>query len=581
MDITGQKAWKRAKERKHNELINIAKKYHLHKENYPLYMGSNEVYFSNYSFEQDAKNYADNKYANSVYVRGWFDVVIKPVLIVTLSIAVSAVIAYFSVGLGTEFAISIAASAISSITATAIQTNKDNQTLRDVIKASRLEYQKTSYDYKEQALERSAELTSLIVYGKYEMYAGGNLYKEGQAGSSLESNSYNPAQAYDPTRGMRGDLKQKDVEFDKSITYKNHTALAGNKNYMQQTLKAPFPITTLGFDFDRDSELTQKGMDRRLSEINNGFGALLDAEAGITGVRNDKVESTSNPAQAYKRILDYEMEGFFKQKLKNNDRLQKSQRYAQGLWADFDYISFRVKSASKQNNYRNQMDFLRAWESDESKAYRDTLSDEGLLKYVFSHILFNAQYIIESLQDYTESIICEHTYAFRMPVGGITISGYGYGETKTHYKRAAVGEEILERFIHLRDVKTLGDLKQRAWDFSEFVASRQFAQSFSGESGDLPSNAHLSKYPFKQKVLRHYSSVQQRLRLGIYIDLSGTYPHRTIKDIFGITLADMGDFEREFFNTLSIRLWDKRLDSMEYASRSLAEMGFSIGEMYL
>ena len=69
-DLSGKKRWKKAHADQKNKLYQIARRYHLTKDTKPSWIQNHTPYFTFDSFEYDAKNYADHKYAHTAYVSG-------------------------------------------------------------------------------------------------------------------------------------------------------------------------------------------------------------------------------------------------------------------------------------------------------------------------------------------------------------------------------------------------------------------------------------------------------------------------------------------------------------------------------
>lgn len=518
-DLSGKKRWRKAKNDKHNELFAIAQKYHLTKDTKPAYIAESDPYFEYLSFEYDAKNYADSKYAHTAYVSGWSGKIISVTL--TILIAVVSVLgapvsggsstilgAALAGSVSTAFVVgAVAVNVTLSLIAHSVLTGVQNKSNAKKIQEGIENYRASASNFKAQAKERSAELTTLMVYGKYEIYANGSIYNHGRAGTSLGGdNSYSPSEAYDPTRGMRGDLAR-DRQVDDMISYRAHTALGGNKDFMQKTLGVDFPLAQSGFNYAQNAEQTQKSLDTRLAEINEGFGALIDAGAGLEFTH--KVEYTSNPAKAYKDIMDIEM-GFFKNKLYLNDCIQKSEYYKNGLWAEFGYLYFKDQATQRESAMANIIELTNEWDSKESQAIRAQMSDEELLKVCIEMM----SYSLDAASEYLASGVMEGK---PLPLG--------------LYKE--IGKDTsLANSINIESAKSAYDV---------FVASK---------------------------------------RLKGYIDFA--LSHGGMLDITYVFFKDASKFiytkeqvSREFLQSLGKFFWDSRLNSLDLRTFSLEALGLS------
>lgn len=99
-----------------------------------------------------------------------------------------------------------------------------------------------AYKRREQAEQQSNNLTALMIYGGYSIYAGGEVYNQNAAGSQTFSNQI----PFDTTKGIRGDI-QSESQISKMIHTRTGADLAGGENYMANVLNLPFPLQKFTF----------------------------------------------------------------------------------------------------------------------------------------------------------------------------------------------------------------------------------------------------------------------------------------------------------------------------------------------
>ena len=413
-DLSGKKRWKKAHADQKNKLYQIARRYHLTKDTKPSWIQNHTPYVTFESFEYDAKNYADHKYAHTAYVSGWSGKVVA----VTLSIVVAVVsvlvapatggsslyTAMMAGSVSTSTALALMGTSVAlSLGGLALATSINNKRQAKELEKSRIQQASVSQEFKQQAKQRSDTLTTLMIYGGYEIYANKSIYNQGRAGDSLDTNTFSPTQSYDPTKGMRGDL-QKDTHIDDVLQYRSQVNLAGGRDFLQKTLGVQFPLYKSEYDYNMHNEVTQKSMNTRLSEINEGFGELIDAGAGL--VVTHSLERTSNPPKAYTDIIELEL-GFFKAKLSTNDFLQKLERYKNEQWADFMYLYFKDATKQKDSAMKNAITLIQNWDSQESQEFRSQMSDEELLKTCIEMMMYSLEVAVNFL---SEAEIYQDTY---------------------------------------------------------------------------------------------------------------------------------------------------------------------------
>lgn len=260
-------------------------------------------------------------------------------------------------------------------------------------------------------------LTTLMVYGGYDIYANGRIYKQGAAGSETFSNSL----AYDTTRGMRGILQEDDL--DEMVHSRTGGYLAGGEYFHDSVLNVEMPLAKFTFGAPQIEERIIGTFLRRTREINDAFVELSNAEFGQWA------------GQAiYDRIIEEQTKSI-KAELKTIDFLYKIKNYNKNLRADFDYkdekffiVKEREENIALKNALTGQEDFYEIMASDK-------ISDEDkAIKYV--NLLMDLMSVIVGTfstgGDYTGN------------GGDITKSSLCRGFFNSNTKRTYTGKEIIE-----------------------------------------------------------------------------------------------------------------------------------------
>lgn len=590
-DLTGKKRWKKAHAEQKNHLYNIAKKYHLTKDTKPAHLESDEPYFVFDSFEYDAKNYADSKYAHTIYVSGWGVVAVAVITIVITIVSVlatpvtggSSLFAAWSAGsisTGLMLAI-VGGAALVSATLTGISIGISREANSKKIQEGVTKYRQSADGFKQAAKERSNTITTLMIYGKYEIYAGNSIYNQGRAGSALGGgdNSYTPSSAYDPTRGIRGDLSVANKEVDDHINYRAHTKLAGNRDFLQSMLGVDFPLQNSNLNYNLNDEQTQTNINNRLSEINAGFGELIDAQAGLEYTHS--VDITSNPAKAYERIIKYEM-GFYKAKLHTNDFLRRQEYYKNGQYANFEYLYFREESEQRESAMKNFIALVNDWDSKESQALRAQMSEKELVKAVIEMMIYSLEVVVDMLDG--------NVYEYRVELG------YNKEIIMAEYK-AQLNEKngILQYFSpefakSALEVKTLFNYLIAWFDKSSLdTYNKQLEPPFSQDTINRYNTIEQISYSILKSQNSIYKNIEQNFKLKILNFFPPNTPqeYKTLiqqevkfnydKYLFygNIIALESEGISEEFFKSLCSYKWDTRLDNVDLSKYTLEDLGLA------
>ena len=215
---------------------------------------------------------------------------------------------------------------------------------------------------------QSNSLTHLIIYGGYAIYPNNSIYKQGAASQQDYVNTI----AYDPTKGIRGDLPQDKI--GEKIHSRYGGDLAGGINHHSNIMELEIPLES--FTFGAGDLLDSSGdkLQNYNKRINKGFAALAENDFNA----DKKLESK------YKRVIEVQTRPI-KQYMKSVDFLDKLQNYSKNLMADFNFLhenNFKMIPTNKGSRVSYTM-FLQSLSS--YFEILDTLANENL--YVLKNSL--------------------------------------------------------------------------------------------------------------------------------------------------------------------------------------------------
>lgn len=274
-----------------------------------------------------------------------------------------------SVAITNVLAIGTAISSVASIAIMAVQNKAMNKAIDAEIDKAKQRDRKT---FKEgQKAQAKEQLTSTIIYGKYDIYAQNQLYLKGAPG---DTNSYNSATTYDCNAGMNGELPSgEDYEIGEDLAYRGHIDKAGNAGYMQSALEADFPLHDKGLDYDLFRNNQECVMNHRRVEMNKGYDILRENDYGFAGTMQDDYDRTYNT-----RIKPLQ------EALKSAVFLQEMQSYSKGREHEWAFCVFSTEEENKQSSILAMRKLAEEWDSEESRKLRAELSIEELIRVVFS-----------------------------------------------------------------------------------------------------------------------------------------------------------------------------------------------------
>lgn len=174
------------------------------------------------------------------------------------------------------------------------------------------------------ANEQGDQLTHLILYGGYEIYANGSIYKKNAPGSE----SVSASQAFDTTKGLRGDIKTIDV--DEKISSRVGAFASGGEKYMQKTLNTYTPLKNFNLSIEARLDYYQNRLKIRSSEINRGFTKLFELNFNSLGTGK----------AIYQRQLE-KLTLHIKKIMITSDFIDKMKNYNRDLRANFSYLHLK------------------------------------------------------------------------------------------------------------------------------------------------------------------------------------------------------------------------------------------------
>lgn len=240
-----------------------------------------------------------------------------------------------------------------------------------------------AYKNKELAEQQSNALTHLIVYGGYEIYANGAIYKQGQSGTE----SFCFDKAFDGTKGLRGDLSRD--ELTEQIHSRIGANAAGGVNFHSNLLEVDFPLKS--FDLSKDAlqdalinryRLAMDILAAAFVELNN---LDFNANGRAQEVYNQKLELYTRPT---------------KKTIYQNDFLDKLKNYNKDLRADFNFADDKMFRSRKQNS-KDIKGALGAIDSLDDLMNDEELSDEFKANYYIDLVVS----LLDLLQDFADETI--------------------------------------------------------------------------------------------------------------------------------------------------------------------------------
>ena len=200
---------------------------------------------------------------------------------------------------------------------------------------------------KNAATAQKSQLTRHLIYQPYAICANGEIYTSGAAGSQ----SFTPTQAYDPTKGLRGDYNPPQID---DVIYNRHqTKLAGNAEFNLAEQEG-LPAKIINNYKQRNDELKKEIKDRD-TQIREGFKKLVENNFGFW-------DSGKHIERYYKNAIKQRIDPL-KNIYRQNDMLEKLQSYSRGEMADFDYQYLTEKKLTLQRQREILDELIKSYES--------------------------------------------------------------------------------------------------------------------------------------------------------------------------------------------------------------------------
>lgn len=204
-------------------------------------------------------------------------------------------------------------------------------------KSRDLSYKKQQRDIK----NSNSILTQSIIYGNYAIYANGDIFKQGAAGS--KSFGLN---AYDTSKGIYAEPQ--DTTLDDIIFSRNGKNTAGGQQWHSNMLDfLEFPLANFCLDADFFSKIAKNNFISIQMRINEGFHKLLYKDGG----EETYFAQDGRLQEKYDRVVKTQTLNI-KKMLISNDFLDKNKSYQNGEMPNFNYITLKSFDKKASNNER-------------------------------------------------------------------------------------------------------------------------------------------------------------------------------------------------------------------------------------
>lgn len=270
----------------------------------------------------------------------WISFIVAVVILVVVSVlsygtataptATGLFSAIFGVSLTANFAISVAIAAVGIVASTysAFASSYYSQKAESIgASASNLTLGISVAKQRNQIAETSAVLTNLIIYGGYAIYPNGAIYNKGKPGS--ETFSFDDA--YDNTRGLRGDLAKENA-FTENIHSRVGADAAGGTNFHQNLTEFDFPLKAYETNISQEFQAMYF---RFYNIVRDLYDAMVElGNFNIIGQRNGSASFQSIYNRLYEKLTRPT-----KCKMMTDDFLYRIKNYNRDLRANFDYLN--------------------------------------------------------------------------------------------------------------------------------------------------------------------------------------------------------------------------------------------------
>lgn len=269
----------------------------------------------------------------------------------------------------TAATVSTAASVIAAIAAVAAFAGSQyyqytaNKAAGEAMSANRYKAADAALKNQQKVEEERAQLTALMVYGGYEIYANGSIYKKGAAGSQ----TFNSQIAFDANKGILGQLKND--EFGEQLQGRYGGKMAGGDFFHQNLMQVDFPLQKFNYSKDQKLDMLEKRLKRNCVRVATGFTQLFE------GYFNADERGESKYNRIYKLHTDP-----IKSNMKSIAFLDTLRCYSRDEMQTYDYINQATFRERKKNT-----DPVWIYFNDETfKAFMDNEEIGGYLKHGYS-----------------------------------------------------------------------------------------------------------------------------------------------------------------------------------------------------
>ena len=231
--------------------------------------------------------------------------------------------------------------------------------------------------------EERAQLTALMIYGGYEIYANGSIYKKGAAGSQ----TFNSQIAFDANKGILGQLKND--EFGEQLQGRYGGKMAGGDFFHQNLMQVDFPLQKFSYTKDQKLDMLEKRLKRNCVRVATGFTQLFE------GYFNADEQGESKYNRIYKLHTDP-----IKSNMKSIAFLDTLRCYSRDEMQTYDYINQATFRERKENT-----DPVWIYFNDETfKAFMDNEEIGSYLKHGYSEDEAKKLLLVKKVRMYLQQL---------------------------------------------------------------------------------------------------------------------------------------------------------------------------------
>ena len=313
-----------------------------------------------------------------------------------------------------------------------------NKAAGEAMSANRYKAADAALKNQQKVEEERAQLTALMIYGGYEIYANGSIYKKGAAGSQ----TFNSQIAFDANKGILGQLKND--EFGEQLQGRYGGKMAGGDFFHQNLMQVDFPLQKFSYTKDQKLDMLEKRLKRNCVRVATGFTQLFE------GYFNADERGESKYNRIYKLHTDP-----IKSNMKSIAFLDTLRCYSRDEMQTYDYINQATFRERKENTdpvwiYFNDETFKAFMDNEEIGSYlKHGYSEDEAKKLLLAKkvrmylqqlgIIFNA---LEDMAD-DAGVYCDLEYGY---IGSSDSREYGkFGlyekkQTKTNQQISFLGK---------------------------------------------------------------------------------------------------------------------------------------------